>query len=129
MEIQVQSFHTEVTDSILRCAITVHKELGPALAEHSYQTALALEMRASTLRFVAGQPIVVRYRDVVVGWHTPDFIVEDKVVVELKAVSNFDPVHSKQVLTYLKLTGLRVGLLLNFNVASLGNAGIKRLQL
>jgi len=126
---QRPSFHTDITDSILRCAIAVHKELGPALAEHSYQTALSLEMRANALRFVAGQPIVVRYRDVVVGWHTPDFIVEEKVVVELKAVSNFDSVHSKQVLTYLKLTGLRVGLLLNFNVASLGSSGIKRLQL
>lgn len=126
---ETQSFHTDITDSILRCAIAVHKELGPALAEHSYQTALALELRASSMRFVAGQPIVVRYRDVVVGWHTPDFVVEDKVVVELKAVSNFDPVHSKQVLTYLKLTGLRVGLLLNFNVVSLGSSGIKRLQL
>jgi GxxExxY protein len=107
----------------------VHKALGPALAEHSYQKAMALEMGANSMAFVAGKPIVVRFRDVVVGWHTPDFIVEDKVVVELKAASNFDPVHSKQVLTYLKITGLRVGLLLNFNVASLGNSGIKRFQL
>ena len=125
----MDSLFTDVTDSILRCAIEVHKELGPALAEHSYQAALALEMRANSLRFVERQPIVVRYRDVVVGWHVPDFVVEDKVVVELKAVSNFDPAHSKQLLTYLKLTGLRVGLLLNFNVASLGTSGIKRLQL
>jgi len=93
---EIQSFHTDITDSILGCAIAVHKELGPALAEHSYQTALALEMRAGALGFVSGKPIVVRYRGVVVGWHTPDF---------------------------------RVGLLLNFNVASLGASGIKRLQL
>ena len=126
---EMQSYHTEITDSILRCAIAVHKELGPALAEHSYQTALSLELGANSIRFVERTPIIVRYRDVVVGWHTPDFIVEDKVVVELKAVSNFDPVHSKQLLTYLKITGLRVGLLLNFNVASLGMSGIKRLQL
>jgi GxxExxY protein len=123
------SLFTDLTDSILRCAIAVHKALGPSLAEHSYQTAMALEMEANGLRFVAGAPIVVRYRDVVVGWHTPDFVVEEKVVVELKAVSNFDPVHSKQVLTYLKVTGLRVGLLLNFDVASLGTSGIKRFQL
>ena len=126
---EIQSLHTEVTDSILRCAIAVHKELGPALAEHSYQTALSLELRANSIRFAERTPLIVRYRDVVVGWHTPDFVVENKVVVELKAVSNFDSVHSKQVLTYLKLTGLRVGLLLNFNVASLGMHGIKRLQL
>lgn len=71
----------------------------------------------------------MRYRGVVVGWHTPDLIVDDKVVVELKAVSNLDPVHSKQLLTYLKLTGLSVGLLLNFNVSSLGNVGIRRFQI
>jgi GxxExxY protein len=125
----MESLFTDVTDSILRCAIAVHRQLGPALAEHSYQTALALEMRAASIRFVEGPAIVLRYRDVVVGWHRPDFIVEEKVVVELKAVSNFDPVHSKQVVTYLKVTGLRVGLLLNFNVASLGTSGIKRFQL
>ena len=111
----MESLHTDVTDSILRCAVAVHKELGPALAEYSYQTALSLELRANELRFVEQTPIIVRYRDVVVGWHTPDFVVEQKVVVELKSVANFDSVHTKQVLTYLKITGLRVGLLLNFN--------------
>jgi GxxExxY protein len=125
----MESLHTDLTDSILRCAVAVHKELGPALAENSYQLALALEMQAHSLRFVERSPIIVRYRDVVVGWHTPDFIVDDRVVVELKSVSNFDPVHAKQLLTYLKVTNLRVGLLLNFNVSSLGNYGIKRFQL
>ena len=129
MEMQIPALHTDVTDSILRCAVAVHKELGPALAEHSYQTALALEMRANALCFVERSPITIRFRDVVVGWHTPDFIVEDKVVVELKAVANFDSVHTKQVLTYLKVTGLRVGLLINFNVASFASTGIKRIQL
>lgn len=118
-----------ITDVILRCAIAVHRELGPGLPEHSYQTATALEFDAEGIRFVSGRPIIVRYRGVAVGWHTPDFIVEGKVIVELKAVSNFDPAHSKQVLTYLKVTGLRVGLLLNFGVASLGHDGIKRFQL
>jgi GxxExxY protein len=126
---EIQALHTDVTDSILRCAVAVHKELGPALAEHSYQMALALEMGAVPLRFVERSPIIVRYRGVVVGWHTPDFIVEDKVVVELKAIANFDPVHTKQVVTYLKITGLRVGLLINFNVSSFGSGGIKRFQL
>jgi GxxExxY protein len=63
-----------------------------------------------------------------VGWHRPDFIVEDKVIVELKALSKLESVHSKQVLNYLQLTELRVALLLNFGVASLGNEGIKRFQ-
>jgi GxxExxY protein len=62
------------------------------------------------------------------AWHRPDFIVEDKVVVELKAVTNIDPVHAKQVLTYLRVTGLRVALLLNFNVTTMTH-GIKRYQM
>ena len=124
----METLFPEITDSILRCAIAVHRELGPGLPEHSYHTAMTLEMTATDLRFVSDRPIVVRYRGVVVGWHRPDFIVEENVVVELKAVSNLDPVHAKQVLTYLKVTGLHVGLLLNFNVSSLGNVGIRRFQ-
>ena len=120
---------SDITDSILRCAIAVHRDLGPGLPEYSYQTAVALEFDAAGLRYIADRPIVVRYRNVVVGWHRPDFIVEGKVIVELKTASNFDSAHSKQVLTYLKLTKLRVALLLNFGVSSLGNSGIKRFQL
>lgn len=86
-------------------------------------------MSAQGLRFKADVPIVVRYRGVVVGWHRPDFVVDDKVVVEIKAVAAFDAAHSKQVLNYLKLTNLKVALLLNFNVSSLGNVGIKRFQM
>ena len=125
----MESLFTDLTDSILRCAIRVHRELGPGLPEHSYETALALEMDAAGLKYELERPIMVRYRDVVVGWHKPDFIVEEKVIVELKSLSNFDRAHSKQVLTYLKVTGLRVALLLNFGVASLGNEGIKRFQM
>jgi GxxExxY protein len=125
----MESLYTDLTDSILRCAIAVHREIGPGLPEHSYQTAMTLEFDAAGIRYLSDRPIMVRYRDVVVGWHKPDFIVDDKVIVELKAVSNFDPAHSKQVLNYLKLTKLRVALLLNFGVATLGNAGIKRFQL
>ena len=125
----METLFTEITDSILRCAIAVHRELGPGLPEYSYQTAVALELDAAGLRYISDRPLIVRYRGVVVGWHRPDFIVEDKVIVELKTASNFDPAHSKQVLTYLKLTNLRVALLLNFGVSSLGNSGIKRFQL
>jgi GxxExxY protein len=125
----MDSLSTDLTDSILRCAIAVHRDLGPGLPEHSYETALALEMDAAALKYERERAIMVRYRGIVVGWHVPDFIVEDRVVVELKAVAHFDRVHSKQVLTYLKVTGLRVALLLNFEVASLGTEGIKRFQM
>jgi GxxExxY protein len=124
----VPALHTDLTDSILRCAVLVHRGIGPGLPEHSYQKSLALEFAANAIRFVDDHAIVVRYRDVIVGSHRPDFIVENKVIVELKSVTNVDPVHAKQVLTYLRVTGLRVALLLNFNVVSM-NHGIKRYQL
>jgi GxxExxY protein len=125
----MEALHTDVSDSILRCAIAVHRELGPGLAEHSYQRAMTLEMTAQGLLFKADRPIVVRYRGVVVGWHRPDFIVDNKVVVEIKVATAFDSAHSRQVLNYLKLTNLKVALLLNFGVSSLGNVGIKRFQM
>ena len=119
----------DLTDRILRCAVAVHRELGPGLPEFSYQTSLALEMTAQRLAYVRELPIVVRYREVVVGFHRPDFVVENAVVVELKSVGHLDPVFAKQVLNYLKVTGLRVGLLINFNVASMANDGIRRFVL
>jgi GxxExxY protein len=118
-----------LTDRILRCAIAVHKELGPGLPEYSYQTALGLEMHAQQISYISDRPLAVRYRGVVVGWHRPDFIVEQAVVVEIKATDGPHPVHAKQVLTYLKVTQLKVGLLLNFNVPSMGNGGIRRFVL
>jgi GxxExxY protein len=121
--------HSELTDRILHCAVAVHREIGPGLPEHSYQTSMALEMTANGISFVDDRPLAVRYRGVVVGWHRPDFIVEERVVLELKAVARTDPVFAKQVLTYLKVTKLRVGLLVNFNVASMANDGIRRFVL
>ena len=121
--------HGDLTDRILRCAVAVHRELGPGLPEFSYQTSLSLEMAAQGLAHVRELPIAVRYRDVIVGWHRPDFVVENAVVVELKSVGRLDPVFAKQVLTYLKVTQLRVGLLVNFNVASMANEGIRRFVL
>ena len=125
---EIPALHTDITDSILRCAVAVHRGIGPGLPEHSYQTSLALEFDANGISYKDDRTIEVQYRNVVVGWHRPDFIVEDKVVVELKSVTSIDPLHAKQVLTYLRVTGLRVGLLLNFNVTTMTH-GIKRYQL
>lgn len=118
--------HEAITDKILAAAIEVHKALGPGLAESSYQAAMAIEMAEAGLAFKQEPALRVVYRGKPVGFHRPDFIVEDAVVLELKCASGFTPVYTTQVLTYLKLTGLRVGLLLNFNVSSMGY-GIKRL--
>jgi GxxExxY protein len=118
--------HADITDRILRCAVKVHTALGPALPEKSYQSAMAIEMLIEELSFQREPRIVVNYRGVTVGQHRPDFIVEDKVVLEIKSASRLESVFERKVITYLKVTGLRVGLLLNFNVAVLPH-GIKRL--
>jgi GxxExxY protein len=80
-------------------------------------------MDAGQISYDRDRSIAVRYRDVVVGWHRPDFVVEGAVVVEIKAVVQTNPVFAKQVLTYLKVTGLHVGLLINFHVASMASPG------
>ncbi len=119
--------HEDITNRILGAAVDVHKALGPGLTESSYQAAMAIEMTERGLAFEREPTLPVVYRGRTIGHHRPDFIVEHAVVLELKAASGLDPVHTTQVLTYLRLTGLRVGLLLNFNVASMGY-GIKRLM-
>ena len=116
--------HEDITDKILGCAVAVHKAIGPGLAEHSYQAAMAIEMTERGLTFDREPSIAVTYKGLEIGHHRPDFIVENAVVVELKVVRSFEPVFTAQVLTYLRLTGLRVGLLINFNVEAIG-FGIK----
>lgn len=118
--------HEDITDKILASAVAVHKAIGPGLAESSYHAAMAIEMTAQGLRFEREPSIPVSYKGHTVGHHRPDFIVENAVVVELKVVRSFEPVFTTQVLTYLRLTSLRVGLLINFNVEALG-FGIKRI--
>lgn len=112
----MELIHQDLTERIIGCLINVHDALGPGLAEHSYQAASALEMSACGIPFLREPELIVKYRDVVVGLHKPDFIVDGRVVLELKCVSRLDEVFKSQVLTYLHLTKLRVGLLVNFNV-------------
>jgi GxxExxY protein len=118
--------HEELTDKIIGAAIAVHKAIGPGLKEQSYQAALAMELTALGIEFQREPVLCVEYRGAIVGHHVPDFIVENAVVVELKAVSAMDPMFTTQVLTYLRLTQLRVGLIVNFNVDAL-KFGIKRI--
>jgi GxxExxY protein len=125
---QMEMVHADLTKRIIGCLITVHEELGPCLPEHTYHAASALEMSARGIPFLRDPELIVKYRDVVVGLHKPDFIVDGKVVLELKCVSRLDEVFRAQVLTYLHLTKLPVGLLVNFNVPVL-KAGIKRIAL
>jgi len=118
--------HEHTTDRIIASAIAVHRVVGPGLSEHSYHAAMAIELADQGLRFRSRPILAVHYKNVMIGHHIPDFIVEDAVVVELKAVKAFEPVFTAQVLTYLRVTKLNVGLLINFNVDAL-KFGIKRI--
>jgi len=119
----------EITMKIIGAAIEVHKILGPGLLESAYEECLAHEMHLRNLSFNRQLPIAVAYKgvDLDCGYRL-DFLVEKVVVLELKTVDALQPIHEAQVLTYLKLGGWTVGLLINFNVPVLRN-GIKRLVL
>jgi len=116
----------EISGIIVDCAIKIHKELGPGLLESVYQAALAYELRKKGLEVSAEHPIPVIYEEVKleVGFRA-DLIVEKKIIVEVKSIEAIAPVHGKQLLTYLRLSGKRLGLLLNFNVVLMKD-GIKR---
>ena len=114
-----------VTDRIISAAIEVHRQLGPGLLETPYKRALCLELMHQGLSIEANRKIPMMYRGEVIGEYIPDLIVENAVVVEVKSVSHIEPVFTAQVLTYLRMTRLRVGLILNFNAAKLID-GLKR---
>ena len=119
---------TKITETIIGAAIDVHRELGPGLLESAYSACLAYQFVQRRLRFVKQVPLAVTYRDVHLDCgYRLDFIVEESVVVEVKSVDRLAPIHSAQVITYLKLTGCPVGLLMNFNVTAL-RVGLRRLE-
>ncbi len=118
-----------LTDAIIGAAITVHRELGPGLLESVYEKCLALELTKSGLQIASQKEIPLTYKGLALeSGFRADLIVENKVLIELKSIDQLLPVHTAQALTYLKLSNLRTGLLINFNVQLLKN-GIKRLSL
>lgn len=104
----------EVTRAIIGCSYTVANTLGPGFLERVYENALAHELRSAGLAVEQQKALKVYYRDIMVGEYTADLLIEGLVVVELKAVREFDDIHLAQCLNYLKATGLKVGLLINF---------------
>jgi GxxExxY protein len=117
----------ELSSKIIKAAITVHKELGPGLLESVYQKCLVIELRLLKLEVESEVPLPISYKGQKVdeeGFRI-DLLVENRVVVELKSVEKIQPVHPKQLLTYLKLANKELGLLVNFNVVLLKD-GIKR---
>lgn len=116
-----------ITEAIIGGAIAVHRELGPGLLESAYEACLAYELadRGLSVERQKGLPVIYRNVQVDCGYRM-DLLVDGKVVVELKTVEGLEPIHEAQLLSYLKLSGCKVGLLINFNVAILKN-GIRRL--
>ena len=119
----------EITEKIIGAAIEVHKTIGPGLLESAYEECLAHEMRIRGLNFERQVPLSVGYKGVTLDCgYRLDFLVEKAVVLELKALDALQPIHEAQLLTYLRLGGWTVGLLINFNVPVLSD-GIKRVVL
>ncbi|MCS5489192.1 GxxExxY protein [Algoriphagus limi] len=120
-------FLTELNyKKLLDACFNVHKALGPGLLESSYELCLAYELQKSGLQVATQVPMPITYEEIKFdAGYRIDLLVEDSIVVELKAVEEFHPVHLAQIMTYMKLSGNRLGLLVNFNVQLLKN-GIKR---
>jgi len=118
----------EVTEQVIGAAIEVHRHLGPGLLESAYEEALALELDLRGLPYARQVPVPLAYKGREIGEYRLDLLVADSVVVEVKSVERQDPVFTAQLLTYLRLAGKRVGLLINFNTHLL-KQGVKRLIL
>ena len=116
----------EITHEIIGAAIEVHKRLGPGLLESAYEECLVHELRLRNLRVdrQVGLPVVYKETKLDCGYRL-DLLVEGRIVVELKSVDCFAPIHEAIILTYLRLSGHKVGLLINFNVAILKD-GVRR---
>lgn len=117
-----------ITDKIIGCAIEVHKHLGPGLLESIYEKALCYEFELNNITFYNQTEIPLVYKKAALGSFRLDFLVENEIIVELKAVDRMDPVFEAQLLSYLRMTGKRLGLLINFNTPVLKD-GIKRMIL
>ena len=120
----------ELSNRVIGCAIEVHRTLGPGLLESAYEQCLARELALAGISFEVQVPLPVEYKGVRLDCgYRVDLLVEKKLIVELKVVEKFLPIHIAQILTYMKLAQVSVGLLINFNVELLKEGGIKRFVL
>ncbi len=118
----------QLTERIIGCGIEVHRHLGPGLLGATYEQALCIELAESEMKYERQVPFPILYKNRTLGEYRLDLLVENAVIVEIKSVERLDPVFAAQVLTYLKITGKKVGLLMNFNSRLLRD-GIKRFVL
>ena len=116
----------KITETIIGCAIEVHKDLGPGLLESAYETCLCFELQKAGLMIEKQKPVPVVYKEIKLDCgYRIDILVENQIIIELKSIDAFSPVHEAQILTYMKFADKHCGLLINFNVTLLKN-GIKR---
>jgi len=119
--------HEDLTEQVIGAAIEVYRALGPGLLESAYEECLCHEFHLRGISFERQRPLPVEYKGVKLDCgYRLDLTVENKVILEIKCVEHILPVHEAQLLTYLTMTGIRVGLLLNFNVSTLIRGGIVR---
>src|SRR6266404_8053325 len=119
----------EITQHVIGAAIEVHRQLGPGLLESAYQDCLCHELALGKINYERQKPIPLVYKEVKLDCgYRLDLLVEERIVVELKSVDGLGPIHEAIVLTYLKLSGHKLGLLINFNVTLLKD-GIKRFRM
>ncbi len=106
--------YSDLTQKIIGCAMKVHNELGNGFQEVIYQRALAFELQETDINFIREQEMPIEYKGFDIGTRRADFVVEDKVMVELKAITKIEDVHFAQAINYLEAYKLEVGLLINF---------------
>ena len=116
----------KLSNRVIRCAIEVHRNIGPGLLESTYEQCLARELKLSEIRYKLQYPLPVEYKGVRLDCsYRVDLLVENNLIVELKSIDKILGIHKAQILTYMKLAKIKVGLLMNFNVEVLKD-GIKR---
>lgn len=125
----MELLYRELTGKIVECAILVHKSLGPGLLESAYEECLYYELNEIGINTLKQHPMPLIYKNkkLDVGYRI-DLLVDEKVIIEVKSVDALNPIHQAQVMTYLKLSGCRIGLLINFNTVFLKD-GIRRIIL
>jgi len=119
----------ELSNKVIGCAIEVHRNLGPGLLESTYEQCIAHELKIEGMAFKLQYPLPVEYKGIKLDCgYRIDLLVDNCLIVELKSVENVLPIHQAQLLTYMKLSGIKIGLLMNFNVKYMKD-GIKRMVL
>ncbi|OHB57343.1 MAG: GxxExxY protein [Planctomycetes bacterium GWF2_42_9] len=119
----------ELSNKVIGCAIEVHKTLGPGLLESAYEKCLSYELANANIGHKFQKELPIKYKNIKLDCgYRMDIVVEDKIIIELKSVEKIMPIHEAQLLTYMKLSGINIGLIMNFNACKLKD-GIKRFVL